>query len=590
MQVGEQMSERIRIQRRKQISDSYSYPQLATDTRGLRMGTTLGSVDHDISRISLRPQARLTVSQPGDFYEQEADRVAQQVMGMGDRANNNAVQREASPQEEEENLQLKSLGNTITPLVQREEIPEEEEEEEILQMKSLGNLAIQREEIPEEEEEEEILQMKSLGNLAIQREEIPEEEEEEEEEILQMKSLGNFAIQREEIPEEEEEEEEEILQMKSLGNLAIQREEIPEEEEEEEELVQAKSSLQRFDDGGLAASTDISSKLHSRKGQGNPLANDVRNFMESRFGVDFSNVKVHTDGEAVQMSRELGAQAFTYGSDIYFGTGKSPGNNELTAHELTHVVQQTDGMKRKCTACEEEEELMGKEDSATHHSPRKLSTIQRQTASPNANVNIAPSDPNRKLTWDDFKGVPKLSGNTAAETSYTFVRKRIQGTVQFQAKFLFHKSWVLPKYKNPSNRSLNGCSKPVSDCKNFLKQNPNGTYGFEGQSDPECKNAIVPSAVQVKSKGDCESVLGSACDAALKKDSEERLLKHERTHFDIATALAAKANEKIKGGADPNDVEKELGKESKKLQKTYDSETHHGCIASYQAAWDAGIY
>jgi hypothetical protein len=261
------MSDRIKIQRRKQIADSYSYPQLATDTQALRMGNAQGTVSHEISRISLRPQARLTVSQPGDFYEQEADRVAQQVMGMGIDANN-TVQREASPQEEEENLQLKSLSNTITPLVQREEIPEEEEEEE-------------------------------------------------------------------------------LVQMKSLGNLAIQREEIPEEEEEEEELVQAKSSLQRFDDGGLEASSDISSKLHSRQGQGTPLADDVRNFMEPRFGVDFSNVKVHTDGEAVKIARNLDAQALTYGNDVYFGAGKSPGNNELTAHELTHVVQQTGAVQRE---------------------------------------------------------------------------------------------------------------------------------------------------------------------------------------------------------------------------------------------------
>jgi outer membrane protein OmpA-like peptidoglycan-associated protein len=41
------------------------------------------------------------------------------------------------------------------------------------------------------------------------------------------------------------------------------------------------------------------------------------------------------------MNRELGAQAFTHGSDVYFGAGKSQGNNELTAHELTHVVQQS---------------------------------------------------------------------------------------------------------------------------------------------------------------------------------------------------------------------------------------------------------
>jgi hypothetical protein len=46
----------------------------------------------------------------------------------------------------------------------------------------------------------------------------------------------------------------------------------------------------------------------------------------------------------------VGAQAFAQGSDVYFGAGKSPGNNELTAHELTHVVQQTGvTVKRKLT-------------------------------------------------------------------------------------------------------------------------------------------------------------------------------------------------------------------------------------------------
>jgi hypothetical protein len=84
----------------------------------------------------------------------------------------------------------------------------------------------------------------------------------------------------------------------------------------------------------------LESRLNASKGGGNALAPEVRAFMEPRFGADFSSVRVHTGGEAVQMNRELGAQAFAHGSDIYFGAGKSPGNNELTAHELTHVVQQ----------------------------------------------------------------------------------------------------------------------------------------------------------------------------------------------------------------------------------------------------------
>jgi hypothetical protein len=65
-----------------------------------------------------------------------------------------------------------------------------------------------------------------------------------------------------------------------------------------------------------------------------------------RFGIDFSGVRLHTDSDAAQMSRELNAEAFTYGRDIYFGAGRySPGTSSgkrLLAHELTHLVQRTD--------------------------------------------------------------------------------------------------------------------------------------------------------------------------------------------------------------------------------------------------------
>ena len=108
-----------------------------------------------------------------------------------------------------------------------------------------------------------------------------------------------------------------------------------------DEQVQMQALVQRaFQSGGNQASGDLESRLNGSKGGGHTLAPEVRAFMEPRFGADFSGVRVHTGGEAVQMNRELGAQAFTHERDIFFGEGKSPGNNELTAHELTHVVQQ----------------------------------------------------------------------------------------------------------------------------------------------------------------------------------------------------------------------------------------------------------
>jgi Domain of unknown function (DUF4157) len=87
----------------------------------------------------------------------------------------------------------------------------------------------------------------------------------------------------------------------------------------------------------------INSLASQRKRHGNPLPDHVRAYMEPRFGMDFSHVSVHTDTAALRMNRAINAHAFTHGSEIYFGAGHGPMNSELTAHELTHVVQQTEG-------------------------------------------------------------------------------------------------------------------------------------------------------------------------------------------------------------------------------------------------------
>jgi hypothetical protein len=59
-------------------------------------------------------------------------------------------------------------------------------------------------------------------------------------------------------------------------------------------------------------------KISSSQGNGSSMDSNTHSFMSSRFGNDFSNVKIHSDREAVQMNRELNAKAFTTGNDIYF--------------------------------------------------------------------------------------------------------------------------------------------------------------------------------------------------------------------------------------------------------------------------------
>jgi Domain of unknown function (DUF4157) len=96
----------------------------------------------------------------------------------------------------------------------------------------------------------------------------------------------------------------------------------------------------RSSDGESQAGSNIESRLSSSKGGGSPLPDDVRSFMEPRFDSDFNQVRVHTDTHAIQMNRDLNSQAFTHQQDVYFGLGNTPQNDTLTAHELTHVVQQ----------------------------------------------------------------------------------------------------------------------------------------------------------------------------------------------------------------------------------------------------------
>ena len=231
-----------------------------------------------------------------DKYEQEADAMADKVVSMPTpQSPTPEVQHKCAVCQQEElsagatvkeEAQTKPLASLITPLVQRQE----EEKEEPTQTN------LQR----QEEEKEEPAQTK--------------------------------LIQR------QEEEKEEPAQAKLLQR----------QEEEKEEDTQTKR-IQRKVDSEPSVGPSIESRLNGSKGGGSPLPNDTRNFMESRFGTDFSSVKVHTDSNAIQMNKELNAQAFAHGNDVYFNKGKyNPSSNtgkHLLAHELTHVVQQDSNLQ-----------------------------------------------------------------------------------------------------------------------------------------------------------------------------------------------------------------------------------------------------
>jgi hypothetical protein len=151
-----------------------------------------------------------------------------------------------------------------------------------------------------------------------------------------------------------------------------------------------------------ASSTGLEAQLTSKQNGGNPLPGSVKGLMESRIGYNFDRVRIHTDQDSVQMNRDLGAQAFTHGENIFFGAGKfnphSTSGSHLLAHELTHVIQQTGDVQtkrspdqptiqRKCAACEEEERIQRSPLPLTSPSPKSgTPTIQRSPGGSDATV------------------------------------------------------------------------------------------------------------------------------------------------------------------------------------------------------------
>lgn len=102
--------------------------------------------------------------------------------------------------------------------------------------------------------------------------------------------------------------------------------------------------IQRKAEGISNVASDVSANLQNSMASGSPMPVGVRRFMEPRFNANFRDVKVHTGDNAAKLSRQLNAQAFTVGNQIYFGRDRfkpeSHEGKELIAHELTHTIQQ----------------------------------------------------------------------------------------------------------------------------------------------------------------------------------------------------------------------------------------------------------
>jgi hypothetical protein len=155
---------------------------------------------------------------------------------------------------------------------------------------------------------------------------------------------------------------------------------VPKSEQDESK---ESSPLQRYPAHQSESSQPPKSVYEVLNSPGQSLAPATRAFMESRFGRDFSQVRVHSDAAAVAAANAVNAKAFTVRNAIVFGAGQySPAFSEgrrLLAHELTHVVQQgqfsVPAIQRKPESPVEEE---AKIDVRYYASAQALSNIQQK--------------------------------------------------------------------------------------------------------------------------------------------------------------------------------------------------------------------
>lgn len=181
----------------------------------------------------------------------------------------------------------------------------------------------------------------------------------------------------------------------------------------EEKTIQQKSNTEPGSD-----TSGIEQKLASSKGSGQKMADGPLSEMNQSFGADFSGVRIHTGSEAVQMNKDLGARAFTNGSDVYFNEGQyNPSSNDgkhLLAHELTHTIQQkavSENIQKADDPCARPENAEAQQDCPADEAPANAASGSQQ-----ALITEASEEPPEGTEEPDNDAQPVQNNPQAAES------------------------------------------------------------------------------------------------------------------------------------------------------------------------------
>jgi hypothetical protein len=325
-------------------------------------------------------QRRVTIGEPGDAYEQEAESIASRVAAgqqiapasispIGALPTASTAQRAEPPEEKQ----------PIPDAVQKAEAPDPEKELPApppVQKAAKPPEEQKPDDVPalQKAEDDESLAEK-LDDVPVQTaakepeevtpDEVPALQKAEDEESLAEK-LDDVPVQTaakapeempEDVPELQKAEADEPLAEK-LDDVPVQTaakapEEVPEDVPElqkadDDERVQpdAAPSAPAPAPAATPSMEATAANAIGSRGAGEPLHAGTRDALESRMGVDLGGVRVHEGAAARRDAEALNARAFTHGNDIWLGPGEAQSDVGLMAHEATHVVQQAGGVHR----------------------------------------------------------------------------------------------------------------------------------------------------------------------------------------------------------------------------------------------------
>lgn len=274
-------------------------------------------------------QAKLSVSQPGDKHEREADNAASTVMRSPastaalniSRIDGGSAQRAAADKSE-------SSSDVVQRVVQTPLRHHAQPDEAFLESGS----PLRQHQQPGVIGSRSPLRQHPIEGL-LQRKAEDTNIQKEEEGAAQPKAAEDH-VQKSTGPEQS------VAREASSGDVqSVQRKDAAADDTADDVMPAARSPRHK-----AGAPPGFAARLERTNGEGHPLPAKSRSFFESRFKADFSSVRVHTSANANRLSHDINAKAFARGKDIYFSPGaldttSAPGKS-LLAHELTHVVQQ----------------------------------------------------------------------------------------------------------------------------------------------------------------------------------------------------------------------------------------------------------